>query len=101
MRNYYRGKRDTVIRAIRSGALKKRIRVLEEDAGLHFLIRIDTELSDEEVKERRAGQGIRMKCLTDYSYCHNPFDTHMFVVNYSGVEEERLPEAMERLQKCI
>ena len=101
MRNYYRGKRDTVIRAIRSGALKKRIRVLEEDAGLHFLIRIDTELSDEEVKERLAGQGIRMKCLTDYSYCHNPFYTHMFVVNYSGVEEERLPEAMERLQKCI
>lgn len=101
MRNYYRGKRDTVIRAIRSGALKKRIRVLEEDAGLHFLIRIDTELSDEEVKERLARQGIRMKCLTDYSYCHNPFYTHMFVVNYSGVEEERLPEAMERLQKCI
>ncbi len=101
MRNYYRGKRDTVIRAIRSGALKKRIKVLEEDAGLHFLIRIDTELSDEEVKERLAGQGIRMKCLTDYSYCHNPFYTHMFVVNYSGVEEERLPEAMERLQKCI
>ena len=75
--------------------------MLEEDAGLHFLIRIDTELSDEEVKERLAGQGIRMKCLTDYSYCHNPFYTHMFVVNYSGGEEERLPEAMERLQKCI
>ena len=97
MRTYYREKRNTVIRAIRHSGLRDRVTILEEDAGLHFLIRLDTELSDEQWKERLRREGIRIHCLADYSYYHNPFYTHVFVVNYTGVEEERLPEAMERM----
>lgn len=101
MRNYYRSKRNTVIRAIRRSGLSGKVSILEEDAGLHFLLRIHTSLADETVKKRLRERGIRMRCLSDYSYYDNPFYAHMFVVNYSGLEEEKLPEAMERIVSCI
>lgn len=101
MRNYYKNKRNTVIRAIRSSSLADKATILEEDAGLHFLLRLDTGLSDEELKQKLEQCGIRMNCLADYSYYHNPYYAHMFVINYTGVEEERLEEAMERISRCL
>ena len=101
MRTYYRNKRNTVVRAIKKSGLAKRADILEEDAGLHFLLRIHTEVSDEALKQRLEKQGIRIRCLSDYSYYHNPFYEHMFVVNYTGLAEERLPGAMERILKCV
>lgn len=101
MRNHYRSKRNTVIRAIRRSGLSRKVSILEEDAGLHFLLQIHTSLSDETVKKRLKERGISIRCLSDYSYYENPFYAHMFVVNYSGLEEEKLPEAMERICACL
>ncbi len=97
MKNRYRQKRDKVIELIRTGELAHRAEIMEQDAGLHFLMRIKTDLSDTELRERAAKQGLRLALLSDYY--HSPADAppHVLVVNYSGIDIEKLPEGIHRL----
>ena len=97
MRNRYRQKRDAVIRMIRMGPLADRVEIMEQDAGLHFLMRLDTALSDTELRLRAAEQGIRLAMLSDYYSCARDSRQHVLVVNYSGIALEKLEEGLARL----
>ena len=99
MRKRYHQKRDAVIDCIRGSAL--RARITEEDAGLHFLVHLDTELDDETLRIRAAEAGLRLALLSDY-YA-DPVDAphHVLVVNYAGLELSKLPEALERLGRIV
>lgn len=97
MRNRYRQKRDAVIDAIRTGPLAGRVEIMEQDAGLHFLMRLDTDLTDDALRRAAAGKGIRLALLSDYY--HNPAAApqHVVVVNYSGIELDTLRRGLGRL----
>ena len=97
MKKRYRTQRDTVIAMIRSGPLAGRSTIYEEDAGLHFLMRLDTDLPDGVLEARAAEQGLRIACLSDYLYEPGPEYDHVLVVNYTGIDTEKLPEALDRL----
>lgn len=101
MRNYYRNKRDFVIGTIKKSPLGKYVTILEEDAGLHFLIRLNTPYSDEKVIATAKEAGIKISCLSDYSSCKHSSYLHTFVINYSGVEEENLAAAIMRFYQCL
>lgn len=47
MRVFYRARRDAVLQAIEESPLAGRCRVMGENAGLHFLLELDTEVPDE------------------------------------------------------
>lgn len=97
MRNRYRQKRDAVIDAIRNGALSGRAEIMEQDAGLHFLMRLDTTMSDEALRLAAAGKGVRLALLSDYYYDSTCAPQHVVVVNYSGIELDALRSGLERL----
>lgn len=101
MRKRYHQKRDAVIRAIRAGALGGMAEIMEQDAGLHFLARLDTELPDGELRRRAAERGLRLALLSDYYRKPEEAPHHVLVVNYSGIELEKLPQALERLAEII
>ena len=77
------------------------MQILEEDAGLHFLMRIDTELPDGELRRRAAAQGVRLALLSDYYSRPETARPHVMVVNYSGIDLDRLPEALRRLASAF
>ena len=52
LRNYYQQKRDRILEAFLQGVLKTKIQILEEDAGVHFLMKVDTNLSEEEFLDK-------------------------------------------------
>ena len=97
MRNRYRQKRDAVIEAIRTGPLAGKVEIMEQDAGLHFLLRLDTSRSDEDLRRTAAEKGIRLAFLSDYYYCRAAAPEHVLVVNYSGIELEALKKGLDRL----
>lgn len=49
MRNHYRALRDKLLLALRQSPLAGRVKISEEHAGLHFLLELDTQRSDEEI----------------------------------------------------
>jgi GntR family transcriptional regulator/MocR family aminotransferase len=97
MRIRYHQKRDALIEGIRASDFASRVEILEQDAGLHFLMRIDTRRPDEELRQRAAAQGIRLALLSDYYADPSRAPQHILVVNYSGMELGRLQEALHRL----
>ena len=99
MRTRYRKKRDEVILLIESSSLSGRVQIMEQDAGLHFLMKLHTELSDDEIKRRAADAGIRIALLSDYCFDKTKAEEHIFVVNYSGAELNDIAWGMEKLSE--
>ena len=102
MRKFYRTRRNRVIELLEGSPFADRISILEQDAGLHFLLRIDTDLSDAELVQLCADAGIRVRCLGDYYEGEMPpWAEKCLVVNYSGLQEEQLSAVLERLSQIL
>lgn len=101
MRTRYRQKRDSVIEQFQQGALAGLVTIAGQDAGLHFLAHLQTQLPDETLCRRAAGQGLRLAMLSDYYQVPQQARPHVLVVNYSGIDICRLPQALERLANIL
>ncbi len=101
MRNYYRTQRDRIISCIRQHPYYQRVSIREENAGLHFLMTIDTKLSDQEFKQVALQKGIHVSCLSEYYYSTSKAIPHTLILNYSGIEPDTIETAIELLFSCI
>lgn len=101
MRVYYRGRRDEVLETVRRSTLGGRCQVLGQEAGLHFLLRLDTSREDRELAERCEELGIRLSFLSDYQIEPGSTPAHTLVVRYPELPPERLGQALERLAGCL
>ena len=102
MRKFYRTRRNRVIEILENSSFADRITILEQDAGLHFLLKVDTPLGGRELAELCAGVGIRVRCLGDYYEDRVPgWAEKCLVVNYSGLQEETLAESLDRLGRLV
>ena len=102
MRKFYRTRRNRLIELLTQSSFADQITILEQDAGLHFLLRIRTEWTDRELVELCARAGIRVRCLSDYYEGTVPqWARSCLVINYSGLDEEALPPVLERLAGMV
>ena len=97
MRKHYRQKRDAVIAALRQSPLSPHAAIAEEDAGLHFLLRLDGAPPDDVLRRAAEERGIRLAMLSDYYQSPREAPQHVLVVNYTGIDTEKLPTALARL----
>lgn len=98
MKNYYKNQRDYVIECINSAGLNDFAQISEKDSGLHFLLYINTKLSDREIKEMLRRLGINALMLSDYFNGEQNEDTHVIIINYSGINREDFKKAVERVK---
>ena len=102
MRRFYRSRRNRVIGLLSDSPFAGYITILEQDAGLHFLLKVRTGLTDEELIRLCAVAGIRVKSLGQYYEDAVPdWANRHLVINYSGLEEENLAPALEQLAKGL
>lgn len=101
MRNYYHRQRDALLDAIKKSPLSSRVTITEEDSGLHFLMKIDTALSDAELMEKAREKGLRLTALSRYYHRPDSDVEHIFIINYSYLETEHIPGAIRRLYQCL
>ena len=69
-------------------SIKDRINIYEENSGLHFLLKYDTELTDEQLKQKASKKGLLISFLSDYitGNSYSPDDySNIAIVNYSGI----------------
>ena len=96
MRKFYKNRRNSVVSLLETCPYSPRLTIQEQDAGLHFLLKVDTTLSDRELTQALEQRGIRVHALSSYYHDHRE-DTHCLVVNYSGVKEDQLAAALSAL----
>lgn len=90
MRKFYRARRNRVAAALERCPYADALTILEQDAGLHFLVRVDTQLTDEALVERFRRAGVLVRTLSSYYHRGPGPEKHCLVVNYSGLEEGEL-----------
>ena len=100
MRKFYRQRRNTVVTLLENCAFSHSLTILEQDAGLHFLLQVKSGFSDEALTDALAEAGIRIRALSEY-YHDSREDRHCLVVNYSGIKEEDLSKALKLLEKVM
>ena len=101
MRNFYRNQRDSMMETIKSHPLYERVTVTEENSGLHFLLSVQTDLSDEELMKKTKKNGVNVSCLSQYYSQKGNGKEHTLIINYSGIEKDKMKEAVERLFEAV
>lgn len=98
MRKFYQARRNRVIRLLESCPIADRLTILEQDAGLHFLLRVQTSLSDTALVAQLLEKGIRVQPLSSFYLVPTPESEHCLVINYSGVDEDQLAQVLQTLE---
>ena len=100
MRKAYRATRNRLVEILTCCPLADRLTIREENAGLHFLVKLDTALSEKELLARCDAAGIRIQTLAGYYHGSCPPDAHRtLVVNYAGLRDEDLDRLETTLAK--
>ena len=97
----YRAQRDAVIDTILQGPLGEHCRVSGEDAGLHFLLTIDTKCTDHVLRTDAEGRGVRLSFLSDFALSPDAAKPHTLVVNYPGIDLAHLDVALNILNSLL
>ncbi len=100
MRKFYKLQRNRLFALLEQSPYAPLLTVEEADAGLHFLVKVDTALSDEALEAHCLQLGVRIRSLG--SCYHGPVPPgrqHRLIVNYSGLSEEDLQKFQEILLK--
>lgn len=96
MRKYYREYRNRIVQYIKEAALPvKEIR--GGDAGTRLLVKMDTTLTDTQIKWAAREAGLKIECLSEF--CHEQKEEYngTVILNYADLSEEVLREAIRRL----
>ena len=101
MRNHYRALRDKLLAELRQSPLAGKVRISEENAGLHFLLELDTQRSDEDIRAAAEREDLRLSFVSQYYVSDQNRRPHVLVMNYSGLEERQIPEAVARLCRAV
>lgn len=99
MRGIYKNKHDFLV-----SELKKRPwveNIAGDNAGLHVLVQVDTQMSEEELCERAAEQGIHLMGISEH-YIHKPsVSKSVLLLGYGKPDEKRILEGLDRLEHMI
>lgn len=101
LRNHYHKKRDTLLTAIRNSRLGDHVCISGEEAGVHFLMEIQTEKEEEEFLGAAQAQGIRLSPLSAHYHDQETDRRNVYVMNYSSVQTEDAEEIVRRLERCV
>ena len=101
LRNHYHKKRDILLGAIRESRLGDLVHISGEEAGVHFLMEIQTEKEEEEFLTCAQTQGIRLSPLSAHYHNRETERKNVYVMNYSSVQMEDAQEIVRRLERCV
>lgn len=108
LRNYYQNKRDAILKELKSGSIGKYITIQEEEAGVHFLMHIQSDCTEAEIVEKAKAGGLKLDPLSRYYIKNtekheqngqeNPYE-NTYVMNYSSVNMENIKKVVQVLSQ--
>lgn len=101
MRTYYKNLQKRLLETVRNGPYALRVRIAEEEAGLHFLMTVETSLTDKEITQKAMEAGYRVLTLSECYMEDGAPDTHTLVINFSGMEENSLDRINDLLGRIL
>lgn len=100
MRLSYRRRREKVLSITKTLFSPEECRTIENDSGLHLILELRTDRTEEEIRRELLKKGIRISSVADYDMRHESRYGHQFIINYSSMDLDRLEEAYRALRKA-
>ncbi len=97
MRNNYKKLRQLLLKELLAHPEHDKIQFLQQASGLYFLLKINTTLSDRDLRSRLQQNGVHLQSLQHYYQNRQAAPEHTFVVNYSSLTEKDIPRAVAAL----
>jgi GntR family transcriptional regulator/MocR family aminotransferase len=111
MKNYYRNIRNELAQQIERQNENSLLKISEENSGLHFLLTIKSNLAEKKIKSNLEKNGIKISLLSDFFSADDEKNSFAdekkippektFVVNYSGVEKQKIPQIVSRILQSV
>lgn len=98
MKALYDGRRQTLVRSLIT-YLGDRVTIMGENAGMHLMVRLSTNLSDRTLIERAAGVGVGLVSARQY-YLEN-IPTCEFVLGYADLDAAEIETGVQKLAAVI
>ena len=100
MRGIYKGKHDYLLAALRQCDWAGK--VMGENAGLHFLVEVNSEKHEEEILEGCKKEGVRVYGISEYFISRNPhFEKPVLLLGYGGLTEKQMQEGLEIIGQIV
>ncbi|MFR5601789.1 MAG: PLP-dependent aminotransferase family protein [Lachnospiraceae bacterium] len=97
MKKYYHSQGEILIRLLRQSTLLPTISITGGQSGTHLLLKVDTPLTDVEIKWAARQRGLNIACLSEFCSEKKEDHQHILVMNYCDLDESVLKEAVRRL----
>lgn len=103
LRRNYTKVRDFLLESVKANEKLKTAKISQENSGLHFLLCVETEKSDEILTEQARKIGIKIRCLSQYFFDKEKSPAHTLVINYSSIPADKklIFDALERLSSIL
>ncbi|MEO0947892.1 MAG: PLP-dependent aminotransferase family protein [Cyanobacteria bacterium J06641_5] len=98
MRQLYDRHRQVLVNALKQ-YLDTRVEILGENAGIHLMARIDTNLSDEAVLRSARDLGVGITSAQSY-YLNSP-KSGEFIFGYAQLDETQIQQGIEKLSQIL
>lgn len=101
MRNAYKARMEALAAALEEALGRDRIRLQGRHTGLHLLLTLDGDISEEQMVRSAAAQGVRLKGLSDY-YMERREDCpgSTVVLGYASLRNEDIPALAQALRRA-
>ena len=105
-RKQCRRTRDELVAALETSRIAQRTRVLEKDSGLHFVLEVQSALTDTQIADALRAKGVLLKPLSAYLIANRatkPTDDGWahFVVQYEELDHSAIARVIELLEQSI
>ena len=98
MRKHYRTVRTSLLQLLSSEPLRQKFSVLGSTVGLHFIVRVHTRLTDDELSKLLREAGLEPALLSSFYIGTPPQSAHgCFVLHYAQLEPQQTAAALEKL----
>lgn len=98
LKAYYQRQRDEYRRAIEASDLALICQADSVEVGTHFILKVNTELQDWQIKEAAEDKGVHLVMLSDYCAVPSAGTSGQIVINFASVEDEKFYEPIQFLE---
>ncbi len=101
LRRHYRRRKELMEEALAASPLASVCDMRRCSVGTHMVLRMDTRLSDGEIRRRAGEAGVHLALMSDYCLVPSIAYSGQVVLNFASVEPEQIPMAVRQLERIF
>lgn len=101
MKKYCQEQRNRLLKVLKQSEIFSKAEIYGGKSGTHFLIKVDTRISDKQLVKEAKKQKVKIRCLSKYCREDKESYRHTLVFRYTDASDEEIKEAIHRLEKIL